>query len=164
MFSTEDTMDLICWRLPPNCRGWSGAQVELVLPVTRKSGYYHSKLFTFYIFRIKKLFSFDEVLLKRGSTSQTQFQVHLSLCLSTPIRAWAWAWEVYSILYLLYYLLSRSLLSPFLVIFKQNIHFLMDYLWDCIASKSHSAEFEAYQHYLLGFFLSFCWYVGQKKR
>ena len=43
--------------------------------------------FTFYIFRIKKLFSFDEVLLKRGSTSQTQFQVHLSLCLSTSIRA-----------------------------------------------------------------------------
>ena len=29
----------------------------------------------------------DEVLLKRGRTSPTQLQVHLSSCLSTPIRA-----------------------------------------------------------------------------
>ena len=29
----------------------------------------------------------DEVLLKRGRTSPTQVQVHLSSCLSTPIQA-----------------------------------------------------------------------------
>ena len=52
----------------------------------------HDKIYFPFFSAVKSTYLYcwntlDEVLLKRGRTSPTQLQVHLSSCLSTPIRA-----------------------------------------------------------------------------